>query len=129
MQTPQTLPVKVGFFLVPNFPMLAFSAAIEALRVANWVSGRNLYSWTLISEDGGPVAPSSGIAMAAHVAMGEAERFPILMAVAGIDGDKYVNKRVFAWLRRNARNRTVIGGIGTGAYLLARARTGSDSSG
>jgi transcriptional regulator GlxA family with amidase domain len=118
---PQTLPVKVGFFLVPNFPMLAFSAAIEALRVANWVSGRSLYSWTLISEDGRPVAPSSGISMAAHAAMGEIDRFPILMAVAGIDGNKYRNKRVFAWLRRLARNRTIMGGIGTGAYLLARA--------
>jgi transcriptional regulator GlxA family with amidase domain len=121
MQIPHALPVKVGFFLVPNFPMLAFSAAIEALRVANWVSGKNLYSWTLISEDGGPVAPSSGIAMAAHAAMGDVERFPILMAVAGIDGNKYANKKVFAWLRCMARNRTVMGGIGTGAYLLARA--------
>jgi transcriptional regulator GlxA family with amidase domain len=121
MQTPQTLPVKVGFFLVPKFPMLAFSAAIEALRVANWVSGKNLYSWTLISEDGAPVVPSSGIAMAAQAAMKDVDRFPILMAIAGIDGNKYFNKKVFAWLRRMARNRTVMGGIGTGAYLLARS--------
>ena len=53
-------PVRVGFFLIPDFPMLAFSAAIEALRVANWVSGRTLYEWTLLSEDGGPVSPSCG---------------------------------------------------------------------
>jgi AraC family transcriptional regulator, glycine betaine-responsive activator len=122
MQTvAQNLPVKVGFFLVPNFPMLAFSAAIEALRVANWVSGRTLYTWTLFSEDGKPVSPSSGIAMAAHAAMTDIDRFPILLACAGIDGNKYRNKRVFAWLRRLARNRSVLGGIGTGAYLLARA--------
>src|SRR5437016_5067696 len=122
MQTAvQDLPVKVGFFLVPNFPMLAFSAAIEALRVANWVSGRSLYSWTLVSEDGRPVVPSSEIAMAAHAAMADIDRLPILLACAGIDGNKYRNKRVFAWLRRLARNRTVMGGIGTGAYLLERA--------
>ena len=113
--------VRIGFFLVPNFPMLAFSAAIEALRVANWVSGRNLYEWTLISEDGAPVSPSSGIAMTPHKAMAEIDRFPIMLVCAGIGGNKYRNKRVFAWLRRLARNQTVMGGIGTGAYALARA--------
>ena len=113
--------VRIGFFLVPNFPMLAFSAAIEALRVANWVSGRTLYEWTLISEDGAPVSPSSGIAITPHSAMGEIDRFPIMLVCAGIGGNKYRNKRVFAWLRRLARNRTVMGGIGTGAYALARA--------
>ena len=113
--------VRIGFFLVPNFPMLAFSAAIEALRVANWVSGRTLYEWTLISEDGAPVSPSSGIAITPHTAMAEIDRFPIMLVCAGIGGNKYRNKRVFAWLRRLARNRTVMGGIGTGAYALARA--------
>ena len=113
--------VRIGFFLVPNFPMLAFSAAIEALRVANWVSGRNLYEWTLISEDGAPVSPSSGIAITPHTAMAEIDRFPIMLVCAGIGGNKYRNKRVFAWLRRLARNRTMMGGIGTGAYALARA--------
>ena len=113
--------VRIGFFLVPNFPMLAFSAAIEALRVANWVSGRTLYEWTLISEDGAPVSPSSGIAITPHSAMGEIDRFPIMLVCAGIGGNKYRNKRVFAWLRRLARNRTMMGGIGTGAYALARA--------
>jgi AraC family transcriptional regulator, glycine betaine-responsive activator len=114
-------PVRVGFFLIPDFPMLAFSAAIEALRVANWVSGRSLYSWTLFSEDGGPISPSSGIAMTPHGAMTEIDRFPIMLVCAGIGGNKYANKRVFAWLRTLARNRTVLGGVGTGAYALARA--------
>jgi transcriptional regulator GlxA family with amidase domain len=112
---------RVGFFLVPNFPMLAFSAAIEALRVANWVSGQPLYDWLLISEDGKPVSPSSGIAMQPQAAMGSVERLPMMLLCAGIGGSKFRNKRVFAWLRKLARNNTILGGIGTGAYALARA--------
>ncbi|MFO1058587.1 MAG: GlxA family transcriptional regulator [Dongiaceae bacterium] len=114
-------PVRVGFFLIPDFPMLAFSAAIEALRVANWVSGRTLYEWTLLSEDGGPVSPSCGIPVTPHGAMTSVDRFPIMLVCAGIGGNRYRNKRVFAWLRRLARNRSVLGGVGTGAYALARA--------
>jgi transcriptional regulator GlxA family with amidase domain len=114
-------PVRIGFFLIPDFPMLAFSAAIEALRVANWVSGRTLYEWTLLSEDGASVSPSCGIAVTPHAAMASVDRFPIMLVCAGIGGNRYRNKRVFAWLRRLARNRTVLGGVGTGAYALARA--------
>jgi AraC family transcriptional regulator, glycine betaine-responsive activator len=101
--------------------MLAFSAAIEALRVANWVSGRSLYEWVLISHDGKPVSPSSGIAMQPHIAAADIDRLPIMLFCAGIGGSKYRDKRVFSWLRRLARNETILGGIGTGAYALARA--------
>jgi AraC family transcriptional regulator, glycine betaine-responsive activator len=114
-------PYRIGFFLAPNFPMLAFSAAIEALRVANWVSGQTLYEWILISEDGNPVDPSSGIAMQPHAAMSSIEHLPMMLFCAGIGGSKYRNKRTFAWLRKLARGKTILGGIGTGAYALARA--------
>jgi AraC family transcriptional regulator, glycine betaine-responsive activator len=100
--------------------MLAFSAAIEALRVANWVSGRSLYEWVLISHDGKPVSPSSGIAMQPHIAAADIDRLPIMLFCAGIGGSKYRDKRVFAGLRRLARNETILGGIGTGAFALAR---------
>ncbi len=33
-----------GFLLVPEFSMLTFTSAVEPLRVANRLSGRNLYS-------------------------------------------------------------------------------------
>jgi transcriptional regulator GlxA family with amidase domain len=69
---------------VPNFPMLAFSAAVKALRVANWVSGRALYKWTWFSEDGKPVSPSSGIAMQPHAAMSEVDRLSIMLLCAGL---------------------------------------------
>jgi transcriptional regulator GlxA family with amidase domain len=120
-QSADASPFRVGFLLIPNFPLLAFSAAIEALRVANWVSGRSLYAWTLFSEDGGPVSPSSAIPMTPHAPMTSVDRFPLMLVCAGIGGNTYRNKRVFAWLRRLARNGTVLGGVGTGAYALARA--------
>lgn len=118
---PTQTPEPIGFFLVPKFPMLAFISAIEALRVANWVAGRTLYTWRLFSEDGGPVLPSNGIAVAADAPMSSVDRFPLVFVCAGIDGSKYRNRRTFAWLRKLARNKTVLGGIGTGAYALARA--------
>ena len=47
--------------------------------------------------------------------------FPSCWSAPASAGNKYRNKRVFAWLRKLARNRSVLGGVGTGAYALARA--------
>lgn len=115
----QTEPV--GFLLVPKFPMLAFSAAVEPLRIANWLSGRALYSWRLFTEDGRPVEASNGIPVMPHASIASIDRFPLMISCAGVDGCHYRSRRVFAWLRSLSRNGTEIGGIGTGAYLLARA--------
>ena len=44
---------RVCFLLVPEFSMLAFSAALEPLRMANRLADRQLYSWEILSGDHG----------------------------------------------------------------------------
>ena len=44
-----------AFMPLPNFTMIAFTNAIEVLRMANYLSGQPLYRWSVISPDGGPV--------------------------------------------------------------------------
>ena len=36
-------PIRIAFVLAPQFPMLAFAAAIDPLRVANRLSGKTLF--------------------------------------------------------------------------------------
>jgi transcriptional regulator GlxA family with amidase domain len=36
-------PQRIGFLLVPNFAMLAFTAAVEPLRGANRLAGKELH--------------------------------------------------------------------------------------
>jgi len=45
-------PDRVSFLLVPNFSMSAFTAMLEALRLANYTTGRTLYEWEILSRDG-----------------------------------------------------------------------------
>ncbi len=114
-------PEPIGFFLVPKFSMIAFTSAIEPLRSANRMSGRNLYSWRLFSKDGGPVAASSRVAVIPHAAISEVERYPTMIVCAGDDVHLYRDKEVFSWLRRLARQGTRLGGLCTGSHVLARA--------
>ena len=80
------LPQKIGFVLIPNFSFVAFTGAVEALRLANHVSGKNLYSWSLYSAGGSPVTASNGIVLYPEADLDAARgpgQFPTLAAFQG----------------------------------------------
>ncbi len=120
------LPERIGFFLVPNFSMIAFTAAVEPLRIANRAAGRELYSWSVVSKSGGPVAASNGVAVTAQMSIADVDRagrpgLPTLVLCSGIGAEHYADREVFAWLRRLDRQGADIGAVCTGALVLARA--------
>ena len=55
-------PQTVGFLLVPGFALMSYAAAIEPLRAANLLSGRELYRWWHAAPGGRPVTASNGVA-------------------------------------------------------------------
>ncbi|MCP1327776.1 GlxA family transcriptional regulator, partial [Halomonas sp. 707D4] len=54
---PQTL----GFLLLDNFTLISLASAIEPLRMANQLAGRELYRWYTLTQDGSPVRASDGL--------------------------------------------------------------------
>src|SRR6478736_7260948 len=78
-----TRPYTVGFYLVPDFPMMAFAAAIEPLRAANRLSGEKLFAWQLFSHDGDPVRASNGIDVAVGGSVGDDAALDLLLVFAG----------------------------------------------
>ena len=53
-------PRRFVFVLMENFTLLSFSSALDALRIANRMSGKKLYEWTFIGENEGVVSCSAG---------------------------------------------------------------------
>ncbi|MBT4890461.1 MAG: GlxA family transcriptional regulator [Rhodospirillales bacterium] len=120
-EAPRKGPQRLGFLLVPQFPMLSFTAAVEPLRSANRMSGRELYAWDIISFDGEPVSSSSGIALMPDYGISDIDNHPALIVCAGIDPQEYQERTALSWLRQLARHGCQMGGISGGAYVLARA--------
>ena len=112
---------KIGFLLVPNFSMLAFASAIEPLRAANRMSGRQLYDWVLVSEDGLSLQASNGVEVTVDGNFDGLERCQIVFVCSGIEVHKQARKEVLNALRLAERKGTIIGAICTGTYLLAKA--------
>jgi transcriptional regulator GlxA family with amidase domain len=109
------------FVLLNNFTLLSFACAVEALRIANRMAGRTLYTWVLAGEGGGTIACSNGTAFKLDMDLGELNRDDIVMVCGGIDVQAATTRRIVNWLRREARRGVVMGGLCTAAYTLARA--------
>lgn len=114
-------PRVFSFFLVPNFSMMAFTAAVEPLRSANRMSGSQLYHWRVISKDGRPVNASNRLQVVADASIADVDACEALFVCAGIDAHRYEDRAVMAWLRRIGRQGNLVGSLCTGTHLLARA--------
>jgi transcriptional regulator GlxA family with amidase domain len=114
-------PTSVGFFLIPDFPMIVLGCAIDPLRIANRLAGRTLYTWSLISRDGAPVPASNRIAFDVQGSIAAAPACDMVFACAGLLAQDYRDHAVFAWLRKLHRQGVRLGALSTGTYLLARS--------
>ncbi len=128
MSTQQTTKRCLVFFLVNDFTILPFTAAIEALRIANRMLGYQAYKWRLASADGEKVSSSSGIEIAVQTSLAlerrmlsGAERPSMAIICSGIDVENFSNKAVHAWLREAYNRNVQIGSLCTGAHILAQA--------
>lgn len=111
----------LGFLLLQNFTLLAFSAAVEPLRIANQLSQKPLYHWSVFSETGSAVVSSSGIDVGVDSAIEVLPKDLRLLVCSGNQGMVSASEKTVALLRRHARFGGKFGGICTGAATLARA--------
>ncbi len=109
------------FLLLDRFTMINFAGAIEPLRLANHVLGQQVYEWKLCGEGGAEKTCSNGAVLRLDMGLDELDRDDCLMVCGGVDIQKHTSKPVLAWLRRESRRGIAIGGLCTGAHVLAKA--------
>ena len=112
---------KFLFVLIENFSLVAFSNAIEPLRLANRTAKRRLYSWELASENGQKVTCSNGISLDVDVDIHGAKNHNFVVLCSGENVKDYTKKSIINWIRKEARNNKNIGAICTATYILAKA--------
>lgn len=114
------MPETIHFLLLPGFSAMGFISALEPLRVANRFRGP-LYRWRVLSLDGGAVEASNGMSVNADGVLGEEEPARMLLIVAGFDPLACYGTALHQALRRLDHEGVLLGGIDTGAMVLAEA--------
>jgi AraC family transcriptional regulator, glycine betaine-responsive activator len=114
-------PRRFVFVLMNRFSMLSFASAVECLRIANRMAGKELYCWRLIGEGGDIVTCSAGTTFRLDDDLGDLARGDVALICGGLDVQQATSKRLLGWIRRETRKGVAIGGLCTAAFTLAKA--------
>lgn len=113
---------RMGFLLLPNFALMSYASATEPLRAANLIAGLPLYEIMSFSPAGQSVRSSSGLAIDCQPLTTEAKVCHTLFVCAGGGVSDWADRDgLYGMLRKLSRQGVRIGGISSGAYVLAAA--------
>lgn len=113
---------RFGLVILPDFSNLGLALAVEPLFVANWLSQRQLFQWSVLSVDGLSVRASNGMRVPVDGALGDGLHFETVIILASFNVKQHAeDQRVIGWLRRMARFNVELGAIETGSEILAAA--------
>ncbi len=114
-----------GFLLLPRCSLLALGGALDALEAANAELGLAQHSSLWLSLDGRPVRCSAGTRVQVDHGLADAPELQSLFILADLplpdalrDGHA---RQLHPWLQERARYGMLLGGIGSGAAVLAQA--------
>lgn len=113
--------LHIGFLMMPEYTLSTFSNAVSVLRMANRLSGRELYRYSVFSIDGEPVVSSAGLELKMDGSFHTTIDMNILIVCGGYNVKNYCDKLVIDALRSMDKKGIPLGAICTGSYVLAAA--------
>ncbi|MGF6317704.1 GlxA family transcriptional regulator [Pseudomonas frederiksbergensis] len=120
--TSKAIPLQtIGFLLLDQFTLISLASAIEPLRMANQLTGQELYRWHTFSLGGERVWASDGMPITPDAAINNAPILDTVIVCGGIGIQSAVTREHITWLRAQARRAKRIGGVCTGSWALAQA--------
>jgi transcriptional regulator GlxA family with amidase domain len=118
--------LSVGFVLIPNFTLIAFSAIVDLLRLAADEGDRSRperCSWSVLAPDLNAVTASCGLQVLPWETFDRPERFDYIVVVGGlIDRNSTYHPKTLEFLRDAAAKGVAIAGVCTGSFALVEAK-------
>ncbi|WP_192035201.1 GlxA family transcriptional regulator [Halomonas sp. YLGW01] len=110
-----------GFLLLEHFTLMSLASVIEPLRMANQLSGRELYRWFTLSHDGEQVLASDGLRVMPDAGLQTPLSLDTVIVCGGVGPQRTVKREHIGWLQGQARQSRRLGAVCTGSWALAKA--------
>ncbi|MEQ9260414.1 MAG: GlxA family transcriptional regulator [Roseovarius sp.] len=119
-------PLNVVVLVTPHFNMAATAGFLDPFRAANYLEGRALVRWHVVSERGGPCMASNGLTLEtrkmADLRRVQPELRPEMVVVSSswtpeANRSAQLHSALWRWARQGA----TMGALDTGAFILAEA--------
>jgi len=109
-------------FVTPHFNVSATTSFIDPLRVTNYLTGANWFSWSFVSQDGGKVEASNGLIVETEPLSAFHNHEPWLVIVSSSwTPERHTSRALHTALHKWQRSGAIIGGLDTGGIILANA--------
>ena len=120
--TPRAVPPQtIGFLLLDQFTLISLASAVEPLRMANQLTGQELYRWHTFTLGGAQVWASDGMPITPDSSIDDALLLDTVIVCGGTGIQSAVTREHITWLRTQARRTKRMGGVCTGSWALAQA--------
>lgn len=118
---PDDAPLRLTFLVQSGCSIMCVASAIDPLRAANRVMGRNLFNWTVVSEDGAPAITTCGLPVAVAGAFDADTQTDAIVVIGGFGTRRRASAALIAGLRRSVRAARALGGVEAGTWILGHA--------
>lgn len=118
---PPNRSVQVVIVALPESSIMSLASVLDPMRAANRVAGKVLFEWKILSPAGQPVLLTCGVSIAVDGMFSAQAEGDLLLVIGGFNLERYAGKSFIASLQSCARHFSVVAGIESGCWLLARS--------
>ena len=115
-------PVHIRIVVAPGFNMAATMGFVDPFRAANYIEGLTHFSWDFVSETGGECKASNGVGISTGSLRSVQDTgMDFLILSTSWAPEKHGTREILRAVRSAVRRNVTIGGLDTGAFLMAQA--------
>ena len=118
---PSPTPLTLTALVLPQASILEVASVLDPLRSANRHLGADKFRWRIVSPDGAAVPLTCGIELPSLGPFAQTGPADALVIIAGYNQSQVATAPLIRDLSRMAPRFTAVGGIDSGAWVLARA--------
>lgn len=116
-------PKHFSLVLLPRFNAMTMTTVIEPMRIANYLSSDDLFTWDFRSPEAGVVTASNGMEVRCkNLDNDEPAKYDYIAVFGSWGAETYNSSLLTNWLRKQSQKRVLLIGIELGVYALARAK-------
>jgi transcriptional regulator GlxA family with amidase domain len=122
MRPAQRSRLSIGFVLVPNFTLLAFSGMVDTLRLSADEGDRSRQiacTWSVLSHNSNLIRSSCGVQLAPTATLDDPREFDYIVVVGGVLDGGSIHPAVREYLSRAAQCGVPLAAACTGTFVLA----------
>ena len=117
---PSDRPLDVTLLVLPESSMMSLASALDTMRAANRIAGRDLFRWQIATLSGKPARLTCDLLVEPDIRLDAEMRGDMLIVIASFNQQQHAGPAHLKLIKRLARNFAAVGGIEAGSWILAR---------